>query len=64
MSKIRRSDHVFVTWKGDHSPRHVHVYSDGRLILKWDLENCSVMKGRATRRVLALVQALEAEGRL
>ena len=64
MSKIRRSDHVFVTWKGDHSPRHVHVYRDGRLILKWDLENRSVMKGRATRRVLALVQALEAEGRL
>jgi len=64
VSKIRRSDHVFVTWKGDHSPRHVHVYRDGRLILKWDLENRSVMKGRATRRVLALVQALEAEGRL
>jgi len=27
-----------VTWKGDHSPHHVHVYRDGTLVLKWDLE--------------------------
>ena len=34
MPKIRRGGYVFLTWKGDHSPRHVHVYRDGRLILK------------------------------
>ena len=36
--KIRRGGYVFFTWKGDHPPRHVHVYRDGRLIVKWDLE--------------------------
>jgi len=31
------------------SPRHVHVYRDGKLIVKWDLDQ-KAMKGAATRR--------------
>ena len=37
MSKVHRAGYVFLTWKGDHGPRHVHVYRGGRLVLKWDL---------------------------
>ena len=64
MSKIRRGDYVFLTWIGDHGPRHVHVYRDGRLVVKWDLENRVAMKAKATRRVLNLIAELEQEGRL
>ncbi len=64
MGKIRRGGYVFVTWRGDHAPRHVHVYRDGELILKWDLENRNVMKGEACRKVLDLVAELESEGLL
>jgi hypothetical protein len=64
MGKIRRGGYVFVTWKGDHSPRHVHVYRDGTLVLKWDLENDVPMKGRATKRILHLIDELRAEGLL
>lgn len=64
MGKIRRGNHTFITWAGDHSPRHVHVYRDGKLVVKWDLENGQAMKGRATRRVLELIAELEAEGEL
>jgi len=53
---------VFITWKGDHPPRHVHVYRDSRLVVKWDLDNRVPMKGAATRRVLQLIAELEAEG--
>jgi Domain of unknown function (DUF4160) len=63
MGKIRRGNYVFLTWKGDHTPRHVHVYQDGQLVLKWDLENGKAMKGKPTRRVLDLI-ALEREGQL
>jgi len=55
---------VFVTWKGDHTPRHVHVYRDGKFILKWDLENRKAMKGEALVGVIKLIEELEAEGRL
>ena len=64
MSKIRRGGFVFVTWAGDHAPRHVHVYRDGVLIVKWDLEHHLSMKGDAPARVRALIEELEAEGTL
>ena len=64
MGKIRRGNYLFVTWIGDHPPRHVHVYRDGKLVVKWDLENHKAMRGRATRQVLRLIADLEEEGRL
>ena len=50
--------------RGNHPPRHVHVYRDGTLIVKWDLDNQKPMKGAATRRILELIAELEAEGLL
>lgn len=62
MSKIRRGGYVMLTWIGDHSPRHVHVYRDGKLVVKWNLENMSAMRGAASKRVLQLIRRLQAEG--
>jgi hypothetical protein len=55
---------IFIARRGDHPPRHVHVYRNGSLIVKWDLENRKPMKGKAPTRVLELIDQLEAEGRL
>jgi hypothetical protein len=64
MGKVRRGGYVFVTWMGDHTPHHVHVYRKGRLVLQWDLENSKPMKGRPSRRVLDLIHELREEGAL
>jgi len=64
LPKIRRGGYIFLARKSDHPPRHVHVYREGRLVVKWDLENRMAMKGHATARILALIERLEAEGRL
>ena len=64
MGKVRRGGYIFLTWKGDHSPKHVHVYRDGRLIVKWDLENAKPMKGRISREILERIAELESEGLL
>jgi hypothetical protein len=64
VGRIRRGGYVFVTWKGDHSPRHVHVFRGGREVVKWDLERHAPMRGRATRRIVRLIEELEKEGRL
>ena len=64
MSKVRRGGYVFLTWKGDHSPRHVHVYRDGKLILKWDLDNQAPMAGSPSGKVLNLICQLDSEGLL
>ena len=64
MGKIRRGNYLFLTWRGDHSPRHVHVYRDGKHVVTWDLENWQPMKGRATKKILDLIRELEHEGAL
>jgi hypothetical protein len=64
MGKIRRGGYVFITWKGNHTPRHVHVYRDGKLVVEWDLENARPMKGIASLRVLELIRELQEEGQL
>jgi Domain of unknown function (DUF4160) len=64
MGKIRRGGYVFITWIGDHGPCHVHVYRDGQLVLKWDLEHSRAMTGRPTRRLIQLIEELQEEGLL
>jgi hypothetical protein len=64
LTRIRRGGFVFVTWVGDHGPRHVHVYQDGVFVLKWDLDNGQVMRGKASRRLLRIIADLEAEREL
>ena len=64
MARIRRGGYMFLTWIGDHTPRHVHVYRDGKLVVKWDLDNRMPMVGEANRRILSLIDELESEGLL
>jgi hypothetical protein len=64
VGKIRRGGYVFFTWKGDHPPRHVHVYRDGRLIVKWDLEERGALRGESNARIRKLLAELEKEGLL
>jgi hypothetical protein len=62
VGKVRRGGYVFVTWKGDHSPRHVHVYRDGKIVVKWNLDDRVPMKGRASSALRRLIDELDAEG--
>jgi hypothetical protein len=64
VSKIRRGGYVFISWIGDHDPRHVHVYKDGKLLAKWDLDGWRVMQGQVTTRLIRLLEELRDEGRL
>jgi hypothetical protein len=64
MTKVRRGGYVFITWKGDHEPRHVHVERDGVLIVKWELEKGRAIAGSASRRIVRIIGELEREGRL
>ncbi len=39
MVRKRAGGFVFITYKGDHLPLHVHVEKDRREIGRWDIEN-------------------------
>lgn len=62
--RIRRGGYVFIRWIGDHPPPHVHVYREGRLIVKWDLVRWCPIKGKAPRAVVRLLRELMEEQRL
>jgi len=64
MVKVHRGNYVFLTWIGDHSPRHVHVYRGSKLVVKWDLENWLPMEGKASRKLLQLIEKLNRDGEL
>lgn len=64
LTKFRPDGFIFLAWKNDHAPRHVHVYRDGKLVLRWNLTEWCPMAGRATREILDIIRQLEAEGRL
>lgn len=63
MPKIRRGKYIFLAWIGDHG-RHVHVYRDGMLVVKWDLDHWQPIKGRATARIERMLRDLVQEGEL
>ena len=64
MTRIRRGSYIFVTWVGDHSPYHVHVYRDDELVLKWDLESDVALWDAPTRKILRIIASLKKEGLL
>lgn len=39
MGRKRSGGFIFVAYKGDHPPLHVHILQDGREIGRWDIEN-------------------------
>jgi hypothetical protein len=42
----------------------VHVFRDGKLVLRWDLELDEAMEGHADARIRWLIALLRREGRL
>ena len=62
MGKIRRSGYVFVWFLGDHSPPHIHIFKDGKLLCKWRLDHQTELSGKANRRIRELIRELDDEG--
>jgi hypothetical protein len=40
------------------------VYREGKLVLKWDLDEEKAMRGTASREIMTIITRLEFEGRL
>jgi Domain of unknown function (DUF4160) len=64
MGTIRRGNYRFRSWVGDHAPRHVHIYRDGKLVAKWNLDRSVVMVGKVDRKLRQIIQELVREGKL
>ena len=62
MGRWKRFGVMVVQYATDHDPRHVHVFQDGSRILKFNIENWTVMEGKMTPKARRALQALRNEG--
>ena len=66
MGRIPRGGYIFISWIGDHPPRHVHVYDDdANFVTRMNLETMhpmDVFKG--DKRIADLIRDPQQEGRL
>jgi len=46
VGRWKRGGVIVVQFATDHDPRHVHVFEDGKRLLKFDIESWVVMEGR------------------
>lgn len=64
MGRIRRGGYLIEWWIGDHSPKHVHVYKDGRLVAKVEVPSLLVLTGKTDRRLSKLLSELVKEKKI
>ncbi len=63
MGKVKRGNFIFKSYPGDHG-HHVHVYRDGKQVVKWDLDKGRAIEGKAGKRVRKLIEELKKEGKI
>jgi len=49
---------------GDHDPKRVHVFREGKEVLKWNLEAEVAIDGKTTKKIKKLIAELIGEGKL
>jgi hypothetical protein len=62
MGRWKRYGVIVVLYSTDHDPKHVHVFEDRKRLLKFDVENWSVMEGKLTAKARKALEALRQEG--
>jgi hypothetical protein len=64
MGRIGRGGYLIDWWIGDHEPKHVHVYNDGRLVAKVVVPSLLVLTGQVDRRLRKILEELIEEGKI
>ena len=62
MPTWRVGGYLLRIYSHDHPPLHVHVFKDGHLVAKYDLEGLAFMKLRAPRQQASILRALRRAG--
>jgi len=62
MGRWKRNGVVVVLYSTDHDPRHVHVFEDRKRLLKFNIENWTVMEGNLTAKAKKALETLRREG--
>lgn len=64
MGRWKRFGVIVVLYATDHDPKHVHIFEDGKRVVKFDIENWTIMEGKLTARAKRALAMLRREGLL
>lgn len=62
MSRWKRHGVIIVQYTMDHDPPHVHVFEDGKRVLKFNIKDWTVMEGKLTPKSKKALESLREEG--
>ena len=58
MGRVKRGGYLIEWWIGDHLPKHIHVYKDGKMIAKVQVPEMLVLRGSVNRRLTRILHEL------
>lgn len=61
MGRLKRGGYIIEWWMGDHYPKHVHIFKDGREIAKVQVPGMIVLTGKLTKKIRQLLAKLVKE---
>lgn len=64
MSRWKINGILIIKHQFDHKPEHVHVYEDGKRVLRFDTDNWKILSGELTPKVAQALEKLKQEGKI
>lgn len=64
MGRIKRGGYLIEWWMGDHWPKHVHIYLNGREIAKVQVPEMLVLTGNLNRKLKKIIKELIEEKKI
>ena len=64
MGRIKRGGYLIEWWMGDHWPKHVHVYKDGKEVAKIQVPEMRVLTGQWNKKLKKILSELLKKGLL
>jgi hypothetical protein len=64
VGREKRGGFLIEWWIGDHLPKHVHVYKNGKEVAKIEVPGLLVLKGKMDRKLKKIILELVKEKRI
>jgi hypothetical protein len=64
VGRAKRGGYIIEWWLGDHSPKHVHIYKNGREVAKVEIPGLLVLTGRINKKLRKILRELIEEGEI
>ncbi len=64
MGREKRGGYLIEWWIGDHLPKHVYVYKDGKEVAKIELPGFTILKGKMNKKLKNILMELIKEGKI